>query len=602
MTAPATAQQYQPEISPREIRTEQVRVVYRMLGQSAWLTLLLSLFAAAVLHDQGPRIWIWLAVQLSLKLSTQIELRWFYDPAKVSENLDRKVLWLCLTQAMHAAGWASLMWIAAEHGTPQQYTFIIMALGGVLSGGVTTYGALPLVHAAYIASFIFVNLITFVYLVFAIPDNPFFYLTPILSTFYCVGTYMNTRVSGEAYYRYILLGFTNRELVKSLAEQVAREEEARHEAEAANAAKSTFLASASHDLRQPIHAAGLFMALLEGTKLSNQQRDMLDNARSALGVSSEMLDALLDFSRAEAGVIVPQPRIFPINDLLTGIEAELGLQADEKQIAFRVHECDALVHCDPALVRLIMLNLVSNAIRYTARGGVLVGCRRRGGMLVLEVWDTGIGIPPEQHETIFADFAQIGNPERDRRKGLGLGLAIARRLARLICSDVTLSSRPGKGSVFRLKLPLASPTTESVQITAVAALAPPAQEPKGEPAWARILVLDDDPTILQGLEYLLTAESYAVDTAETIEGALAVAELRRPDLLICDFRLRQGRSGTEAARLLRERYGTKLPTLMITGDTHPDRIAMAEKEDLVILYKPADPIRILDTIRTLLRS
>lgn len=580
----------------RRILIEQIRIVYSMLARSGSMTLLLSAFVAFVMREHGVAIWSWFALQATLKIAELAEMRWFYEPAMVAVAPDRMLRRLCATQALHAAGWASILAIAGQDIGGPEFVFVVMALGGVLSGGVTTYGALPKVHAVYIASFITVSFLTMVYLISVIPDIPEFYLMPALTMLYCIGTYMNTQVSGEAYYRHISLSFANAELADRLARQVERAEVARIEAEAADRAKSTFLASASHDLRQPIHATGLFLALLKGSQLDDQQHDMVANASGALHASSQMLDALLDFSRAEAGVIEPIARTFPLDDLVRQLETEVGVQADEKRIAFRVHETGHHVHSDPGLVRLILLNLISNAVRYTDEGGLLIGARRRGQMLVVEVWDTGTGIPADQQEAIFGDFMQIGNPERDRRKGLGLGLAIARRMARLIGTDVTVSSVLGRGSVFRFSLPLAAPVqAEPLPLSTVEV--GPSRHVRG----ARVVLLDDDVAILRGLGALLTAQGYDVATAETIEEALEHAEVRAPDILISDFRLRQGRDGTEAVRLMRQRYGKGLPVLMITGDTHPDRIAAADREDMKVLYKPVDADRIVKAISALIK-
>lgn len=579
----------------RRILIEQIRIVYSMLARSGSMTLLLSAFVAFVLRDSGPIVWAWFGMQATLKVAELAEMRWFYHPDMVARAPERMLRRLCITQALHAAGWASVLAIAGQDIAGPEFVFVVMALGGVLSGGVTTYGALPKVHAAYVASFIAVSFVTMLYLIAVIPDRPALYLMPVLSMIYCIGTYLNTRVSGEAYYRHIALGFANAELAERLAAQVERAEVARHEAELANQAKSTFLASASHDLRQPIHATGLFLALLKDGRLGDQEREMVAHASSSLQASSEMLDALLDFSRAEAGVIVPQVQVFALDGLVYQLEAELRMQALDRGLDFRARESGQQVRSDPALVRLILLNLVSNAIRYTEAGGVLIGARRRGSSLVIEVWDTGIGIPADQHEAIFGDFTQLGNPERDRRKGLGLGLAIARKMARLLGSEVTVASTAGRGSVFRFALPLADERDR---------IDPPAPgQTRAEP-WqggrAHIIVLDDDVAILRGLGSLLTAAGHDVATAETIEEALARADQRVPDAIVCDFRLRQGRDGTEAVRLIRQRHGADLPALMITGDTHPDRIAAADREDMQILYKPVDAERIVLAVAELL--
>ena len=250
------------------------------------------------------------------------------------------------------------------------------------------------------------------------------------------------------------------------AKQVA--EEAQLVAERANAAKSKFLAAASHDLRQPIHAQGLFLGVLARSELTVYQRELLSSARAALEASGEMLNTLLDFSRIEAGVIKPQIRSFLLQPLLNKIENEFAPQADAKGLVYRTRETFLAVQSDPMLVELILRNLVSNAIRYTEHGGVLVGCRQRGNKVVLEVWDTGIGIEPTHQQEVFREFHQLGNPERDTRKGLGLGLAISDGLARALNHGLSLASKPGRGTVFRLTVPNATDLMSATGICRVA--------------------------------------------------------------------------------------------------------------------------------------
>lgn len=582
----------------RRILVEQIRIVYSLLTRSGSMTLFLSAIVALVMRAHGPIVWWWFALQATLKTAELAEIRWFYSPAMVEAAPHRMLRRLYVTQSLHAAGWASVLAIAGQDVSAPEFVFVVMALGGVLSGGVTTYGALPKVHAVYVATFIFISTLTAIYLILVIPDRPAFYLMPVLAMIYCVGTYMNTRVSGEAYHRHISLSLANTELAEGLAIQVELAEAARRDAEAANRAKSTFLASASHDLRQPIHATGLFLSLLKNGKLAPEQQVLASNAANALNASSQMLDALLDFSRVEAGVVVPHPQVFAFDDLVRQLETELGPLADEKRIVFRVHETGIHALADQALVRLVLLNLISNAIRYTQKGGVLVGARRRGQQLLAEVWDTGIGIAPDKLELIFEEFAQLGNPERDRVKGLGLGLAIARRMARLMDSDIAVRSVPGRGSVFRFMLPLAS-RVQARPSRPERYLPMMSPEPAGD---VHVIVLDDDQAIREGLAALLAQAGYAVRTADTIEAALAWAAKDPPDVLICDYRLREGRDGTEAVRLIRDQQCRQVPALMITGDTHPDRIAAAEQEDMHILYKPVDPDRILESLALLARS
>lgn len=590
--APTTGALPEELVSPRDLLVEQVRIVYRTVGRAGWTMMFLSAFVAAVLHNQGLPILIWLAVQVALKLSTFAEMRWFFSEDSIEKNPEGMARRLILSQLPHAAGWACLVWVVAPNATPGQIPFVTIVIAGAVSGGVTTYGALPRVHAAYIAMFAAVELATYFYLRDRFAHDPYVQWVPVLIIIYGAGIFMNTRIAGQSYRQSILLRFTNAQLVRQLEKEV-------RSAEAANASKSTFLAAASHDLRQPIHALGMFLALLDRSRLSGPQRETLGLAKAALRASSEMLDALLDFSRAEAGVIVPRPQVFPISETLRQIEEEIGITADEKALFYRTRDCDALVEADPGLVKIILINLISNAVRYTTQGGVLIGCRKRGDRVVVEIWDTGRGVPADQHEAIFSDFVQLGNPERDRRKGLGLGLAIARRLARRIGSEITLASVEGRGSVFRFDLPLAdaggdsrpSPSDRATPRLAENAAAPPS---------AHILVIDDDESIRASLGALLRATGYSVDAVETIAEGLDSARDRMPDLIICDLRLRAGKNGADAVRMLRAQSPRRIGALLITGETHPDRIAEVAREDIEVLYKPTPPDRLLETIaRTL---
>lgn len=574
----------------RAVLVEQVRLIYGVLGRSSWSTLALSLFVAWVLRQLGMPIAIWLATQTLLKLGEQIEIRWFIRDEAIAAHPERMVRRLMVTQSLHAAGWGALLWIAAAKAQPDQFIFVVMAIGGVLSGGITSYSPLPRVHLAYICTFIVVELVSFVALWLTAGSNPYFTYMPLLMIIYCLGTYSNTTVAGQTYQRTIELSFRNAELARSLEREVDHARCAQVEADAANAAKSTFLASASHDLRQPIHALGLFLALLDRSRLDDLQRDTMNQALAALRASSEMLDALLDFSRAEAGVIVPQWQSFAIGPVLRQIEEETGSTADDRQLFYRTRDSDLWVRSDPTLVKLILQNFVTNAIRYTVSGGLLVGCRRRGTVVRVEVWDTGIGIPPDHHEAIFADFLQLSNPERDRRKGLGLGLAIARRLADLIGARITLSSKPGQGSVFGLELPA------SVATSPLETQPQPAVLPAFKRSGGRVLILEDDEAVRQGLCALLADAGFDAVGCETIAQACEAAQREAPDLAICDFRLRNGENGIEATRRLRALAGQELPVLLITGDTHPTRLAEAARADLTVLHKPVPADLLLKTI------
>lgn len=376
-----------------------------------------------------------------------------------------------------------------------------------------------------------------------------------------------------------------------LREETATAEAARHIAEDATRAKSKFLAAASHDLRQPAQAQGLFLEVLSRTALNAEQHKLLDNVRAASAASADMLNTLLDFSRIEAGVISPRLRHFAVQTLFNKMEQEFGPQADASELLYRSRETALVAHSDPALVELILRNLVSNALRYTRHGGVLVACRKRGALVALEVWDTGIGIAVEQQQEVFREFLQLGNPERDRQKGLGLGLAIANGLAQRLGHTLTLHSREGRGSVFRLALPLG---------TALPSAAPASTDNLSLPRQARVLVIDDDDAVRSALQRLLRDWGCQCDAAATIEEALALARLNAPAAVISDYRLRGTETGADAIKALRTLLGQSLPALLITGDTAPERLVEASQSGLPLLHKPVAAAELKRHLQSLL--
>ena len=364
-----------------------------------------------------------------------------------------------------------------------------------------------------------------------------------------------------------------RRIDEATAELRARKDEA----ERANLAKSRFLAAASHDLRQPLHAMGLFLESLQRSPLNDHQRTVLKHAHAASGAAAEMLTTLLDYSRLEAGVVKVRPDAFAVQPLLTALEQEFGVQADTAGLVYRTRETSAAAYADRSLVGLVMHNFISNALRYTARGGVLIACRTRGKRLALEVWDTGPGIPRSQWDNIFKEFHQLGNPERDRRKGLGLGLAIVQRLAREMKTSVEVLSRPGRGSVFRLWLDrwqgaLEDDTAQAYDARSMVGL--------------KVLAIDDDEGVRMGMQSLLQSWGCLCITAESGAQALEYLDDLTPDLIITDFRLRNEETGKQALQALRAYMGTPVPAIIMTGDTSPQRLRDAQSTSALLLHKP----------------
>jgi signal transduction histidine kinase/CheY-like chemotaxis protein len=362
-----------------------------------------------------------------------------------------------------------------------------------------------------------------------------------------------------------------------LADGLRRQKEL---AEEANLAKSTFLAAASHDLRQPVHALGLFVGALRNVAMPPEGVHIVDQIEASVAATNGLFGALLDISRLDAGIVEVRPRAFAIQPLLDRLCGEHAAEAAAKGIDLRCVRCGLVAFADPVLIERILRNLISNATRYTDSGRIVVGCRR-GASLRVEVWDTGPGIPADQQEKIFQEYHQLANPERDRAKGLGLGLAIVRRLSVLVGCPVRLRSEPGRGSRFSLEIPRARDVAEAHGPIDVRAARP--TTPKG-----LIMVIDDELAIREGMDLLLTGWGYEVRTAGSTAEALArlAHPAATPDLIVCDYRLREGETGLSAIRSLRARYGAPIPGVLLTGDTAPDRLREARDSGFLLLHKP----------------
>ena len=368
-------------------------------------------------------------------------------------------------------------------------------------------------------------------------------------------------------------------------------------AETATLAKSRFLAAASHDLRQPMHALNLYLGALANYDLPEPARPVLASARFCAQTMDEMFLALLDISRLDANVMQAEFSVFPIASLLETIRLEFLPQAQAKGLRLRIAPCSAWVVSDPELLERLLRNLVSNAVRYTVRGTVLVGCRRTATGLRLTVMDTGPGIAPDQQRAVFEEFHQVGNSERDRAQGLGLGLAIVQRLALLLKAPLSLASQLGRGSVFSVELRCAA---------AEAGLPLPILSPRTQHhhglVGALVAVVDDEALILDATRLLL--EQWGCTVVSAASGAEIVERLgtgaRVPDAIVCDYRLRSGETGMDVIAALRNEFNCDIPALLITGDTAQDRIQAIFSNALPVLHKPLQEQALRDALSQLL--
>ncbi len=565
-------------LSEGRILVEQLRLLLGNVGSSVVPAVLLALVLVWALSNDSNAfgLRVWCAVVILSKLYSAYHARRVLAAGIAIEQAPRLVLVLMMLNMVGGAAWGALAWVTLDTTSVVGSILVNSVLAGVAGSSMSMLSpVLP----------VFVVFIVFEFIATASKfwqmGDPAYTALALTLILYLVSLILQARNSAIAVRAAIDVRFENMELLARLREESIKVQHAHREAVTANLAKSRFLAAASHDLRQPVHALGLFLEVLARGELTEIQRSVLGNARSASEASAGMLSTLLDFSRIEAGVVDAQVRPFHLQPLLHKIENELAPQANAKGLVYRTRDTHVALQSDPALVELILRNLVSNAIRYSERGGVLVACRTRGNQTRLEVWDTGIGIDPLQHEEIFREFHQLGNSERDRNKGLGLGLAIADGLARTLGHELSLSSRPGRGSVFRLILPNARvPVIRDERENDHAPL---------QKLDVRVLVIDDDEVVRAGMLHLMQDWGCRCEAVESIEDALASARVNPPDIVISDFRLRNQRTGAQAIDALRTEFGVNLPALLITGDTAPERLRDARASGIPLLHKPVAP-------------
>ena len=387
-------------------------------------------------------------------------------------------------------------------------------------------------------------------------------------------------------------------LEESYATLERKVQERTHQLELANLARSRFLAVATHDLRQPLHALGLFVAQLR-TRLDAGERDqLLEHIDAAVAAMNELFKALLDISKLDAGVLTPDLSEFPVEQLLKRIETTFAAAAREKGLRLRVVPSSAWVRSDFIMLERILLNLVSNAVRYTELGGVVVGCRRRSDEVRIDVCDSGIGIPEEHQRDVFTEFYRLGGPDRDRAGGLGLGLAIVERLGRLLDHPVGLISQPGRGTRFSVSVPLTVSRERAAEPSQL--LIAIADTARG----ALIVVIDDDELVLDSMRSLLQGWGCRVVAAKSDSAALAslADHDRKPNLIVSDYQLADGRTGFQAIEHLRSALGAPIPAFLMSGDTAPERLREATASGYHLLHKPIGPATLRATLNHFLRD
>jgi two-component system CheB/CheR fusion protein len=375
---------------------------------------------------------------------------------------------------------------------------------------------------------------------------------------------------------------------------------AERQAQSANAAKSRFLAAASHDLRQPLQTLALLQGLLAKNVEGKKAQKLVARFDETLDAITGMLNALLDINQIDAGAVHAELSDFPVCDLLDRLASEFTYHAQAQGLGLRAVPCSLPIRSDPRLLEQMIRNLLSNALKYTRRGRVLLGCRRREAMLSIEIWDTGIGIPEEQLHAVFEEYHQLDNAARERSRGLGLGLSIVQRLGNLLGHRIRVRSRIGKGSVFAIEVAL--PPDGPARQLEYQQLGTDGGSGKTVHREGAILVVEDDPEMRELIALLLKDEGHR--TATVADGITALEFVARgeirPDLILADYNLPGDLNGLELAATLRKKLLRRIPVIILTGDISTDTLRDIARQDCVQLNKPVKPQELTQIIQRLL--
>lgn len=562
------------------LRREQMRLLARNVPALVFGTLMLGCGAAALLWtNQQPRAVIagWLFTLVTLSLWRLWSARRFWrDTQRGTPPEDWSGVFV-IASGLAGLCWGSLAWLFFTPDNPLNLAVIAIVITAILSSATQSLGPYFPAHMAFAIP----CALPFAVRCLWSGDATLMTLGGLAGVFLIMAELFSLRIA-RAIEEALRLRFENESLVAQLMVEKER-------AESADLAKTRFLATASHDLRQPIHAMSLFVPALKA--LASRAEigpgmvgSIADRMQGALDTMAQLLNRLLDISRLDADALQPQAQPVPLAPLFRRVCDEVAQQARAKGLRLRVHDGGLAVQTDPAVLHTILSNLAGNAVRYTERGGVLLAARRRGGRIRIEVWDSGVGIAARDLPHITEEFYQADNVKRDanQSRGFGLGLAIVKRSADLLDSHLTCRSRPGRGSVFTIDLAPAESTGGS---------ATSKPEERATRDSRTVLVVDDDEQILTAMGYLLRGWGHEPLTARSLDDALArlVSARHPPELALVDMHLAAGESGVQVIDALRVRLGSHVRIAIVTGDTSPEVLATIRAAGVTGLHKPVDP-------------
>ncbi len=488
---------------------------------------------------------------------------------------------------LQASMWAVAVWLFWDLGTPYHRTALMLV---IFSLGLASVQLLATQQRLYIG-FVCLLMLPAIVRIATDMQQPWHWQLAGILVLQFIALLVMGRVQRSALDQVIDLKSRTEQLAAQLRVEMAAAESARRAAEAASRAKTQFFAAASHDLRQPLHAMGLFAEALRQRSHDPEVASLVNSINESVDALEGLFGELLDITRIDTGGVDVNPAPVPMRELFARLRLHFEPMAFEKGLALSFRGAQRVAHADPVLLERILRNLVSNAIRYTDDGGVLVSCRQRGDQLLMQVWDSGIGISEASLPQIFDEFYQVQSQrplQAHQRKGLGLGLAIVARLAQLMESPISVRSRVGHGTVFSFEVPMGK------AVRALDSVSPGLKSPLGLTLQGRtLLVVEDEPAVREGLVVLLKAWGASVLDFETVAALktwLDSQPEQAPDLLIVDYRLPQATTGLDALALLRGHWPRhQLPAIVITGSTIGGHETEAAEHDFHLLIKPVLP-------------
>ena len=571
------------------LRLEQITAMYRQITPSLMIMALtvytVSFVALWPVYNKTVLI-IWYSTGIITTICRRLSAKKFLTLDITTENCkpwaDKATLWAFLS----GISWGLVFIFFSSPDHFFQLIFLLGVYGCLVSLSASNFGSYIPVYFAFSLSITLLFLGKLIY----IGDNVFYIAGALVIAYFIEITSMALNAQ-NSFNKTTELRFFNNKLLKEVVTQ-------KEAAENAALAKNQFLAAASHDLRQPLHAQGLFVDALKKQNLPQSTEEIVTKIQLSTDALNSLLNSLLDVSRLDANSIEYSPSNIQLYPLIKSIIDEYDERASEKGIHFELELIENIsVNSDEALLSRLIRNLIDNAVKFTDDGEISIRSQSNSKEVLLTINDTGRGIPQSEQENVFSEFTQLGNPERDRQKGLGLGLAIVKRLANLIDIEVKMQSILNIGTSFSLSIPPGNSNASDITETENNPINTTA-EFIGE----TILVIDDETDILDGMDYVINNWGATVITATCTVTAIKKLQEQQcqPSLILADFRLRNNENGIDAITAIREHFDEPIKAILITGDTAPDRLQLALSANATVLHKPVTSCLLQATARKVL--